>query len=412
MVPVAEGPYAPGPCPVRADPLPLADDALLSHIASAASPAMGIIEQLLAIAKVTFSESIRQPVVAVVALAGVIILILSNPLTTFTLEDDQRMLIEVGMSTIMLAGLLLAALLATSVLTREIDNRTVLTVVSKPVERPVLLLGKFLGVLGAILISYGFLACVFMLVVRHGVMPTVVTPYQQPVLFFGIGAFALAAGFALFANFFYGWSFGATMVVAGAPLLFVAFMGTLPFKADFSVLPLNPPPSDIPGYTPDDLGHFVWKNLNLELWKAIFFAGVGLTVLTAIAVALSTRLGLVLTLVATVGIFVMGLLSDWVFARRIARLDAIFAANPDAGRWWDADHMTWAACKTAQAVIPNFQTFWLVDAVNQKKPIVILGSLDDGGVQAYGLTVLAYGAIMTIMALALGTLLFQRREVG
>lgn len=372
---------------------------------------MGIIEQLLAIARVTFSESIRQPVVAVVALAGVAILVLSNPLSTFTMEDDQRMLVEVGLSTIFLAGLLLAVLLATSVLAREIENRTVLTVVSKPVERPVLLLGKFLGVLGAILASYAFLACVFMLVVRHGVMPTVATPYQAPVLVFGISAAVLTIGFAAFANFFYGWSFGATTVLTGVPLFLIAFLGTLPFKHDFSVLPLNPPPSTVPGYTPDDLGRFVITNLNFELWKAILLAGVGLMVLTAFAVALSTRLGLVLTLVTTVGIFVMGLMSDWVLGRRIAVLEKSLSANP-GGSWWDLDHLTWGLCKSAQAIIPNFQTFWLVDAVNQKKPIVFLATQAEGEAQAYGLMVLGYGVAMTIMALALGTLLFQRREVG
>lgn len=370
---------------------------------------MGIIEQLLAIARVTLLESIRQPVVAIVAVAGVIILILANPLTTFTMEDDQRMLIEVGMSTIFIGGLLLAALLATGVMTREIENRTVLTVVSKPVERPVLLAGKFLGVLVAILASYAFLACVFMLVIRHGVMPTVATPYQAPVLLFGISACLLAGGFALFANFFYGWSFGATFVLTGTPLLFAAFLATLPFNHDFSMLPVNPPPSTIPGYTPDDLASFIWRNLNLELWKAIFFAGVGLTVLTAIAVSLSTRLSLVLTLIATIGVFVLGLLSDWIFARRIAAIEKIIAADP--GSWWDANHLTWAFCKAAQAVIPNFQLFWLVDAVNQKKTIVMFGDLD-GETQAYGAMVLAYGAVMTVAALGLGAILFQRREVG
>jgi len=371
---------------------------------------MGIIEQLLAIARVTFSESIRQPVVAIVAVAGVILLILANPLTTFTLEDDQRMLIEVGMSTIFLAGLLLAALLATGVLTREIENRTVLTVVSKPVERPVLLMGKFLGVLAAIVISYAFLACVLMLVVRHGVMPTVATPYDQPVLIFGIGAGLVALGFALFTNYFYGWSFGATFVTAGTPLLLLAFLGTLPFKHDFSILPLNPPPSEVAGYTPDDLGTFVLRNLNLELWKAIIFAGMALTVLSAIAVALSTRLGLVLTLLSTIGVFILGLLSDWIFARRIAALESVMA-SAGAGRWWDSDHLLWGLFKGLQAIVPNFQLFWLVDAVNQKKPIVMM-RVADGSWDGYGVSVLAYGAVMTIAALALGTVLFQRREVG
>lgn len=372
---------------------------------------MGIIEQLLAIARVTFAESIRQPVVAVIAVAGVILLVLANPLTTFTLEDDQRMLVEVGISTVFLAGLLLAALVATGVLTREIENRTVLTVVSKPVDRPVLLLGKFLGALGAILVCYAFLACAYMLVVRHGVMPTVATPYQLPVLTFGIAAAAAALGFAVFTNFFYGWSFGATFVLAGTPLLLLAFLATLPFKHDFSMLPMTPEPSPYVGYTPDDLGSFVLRNLNVELWKALMFAGLALTVLTSFAIALSTRLGLVLTLVATISIFVLGLLSDWIFARRIAALEKTMAVAESA-RWWDGDHVLWATCKTAQALVPNFQLFWLVDAVNQKKPILMFGAGETAWWQGYGVMVIAYGAVMTLMALAIGTLLFQRREVG
>ena len=67
----------------------------------------------------------------------------------------------------------LAAFVATNVLTREIDNRTVLTVVSKPVSRPIFVLGKFLGVAGAQTIVMVFLAVLFMLVEIHGVREAV-----------------------------------------------------------------------------------------------------------------------------------------------------------------------------------------------------------------------------------------------
>ena len=65
-----------------------------------------------------------------------------NLLAGFTMEDDQRMMIDLGLSTILLCGTLLAAFIATNVLNREIQNRTVLTVISKPVSRPVFVLGK------------------------------------------------------------------------------------------------------------------------------------------------------------------------------------------------------------------------------------------------------------------------------
>jgi len=58
--------------------------------------------------------------------------------------------------------------------------------------------------------------------------------------------------------------------------------------------------------------------------------------------------------------------------------------------------------KTLQAVVPNFQVFWLADAVTQKKPI---------GVE-YLQYALPYGLILIVMCLAAATMLFQRREVG
>ena len=109
---------------------------------------MSTLEQLLAITKNTFQESMRQPVLFVVAMAATLFIILSNPFATFTLENDQRMFVDIGLSSVFLAGVIGAAFIATNVLTREIDNKTVLTVVSKPVPRPLFIFGKFLGVAG------------------------------------------------------------------------------------------------------------------------------------------------------------------------------------------------------------------------------------------------------------------------
>ena len=48
---------------------------------------------------------------------------------------------------------------------------------------------------------------------------------------------------------------------------------------------------------------------------------VAIIVLCSIAVAVSTRLGQLMTLVVTVGLFMLGLLSDWIFGRNIARIE-------------------------------------------------------------------------------------------
>ena len=103
-------------------------------------------QQLLAITRNTFFESIRQPIMLVVLVAASVLIVLSNPLSAFTMDENQRMQVDIGLATVFLAGAVLAAFIATNVLGREIENKTALTVISKPVTRPIFLIGKYLGV--------------------------------------------------------------------------------------------------------------------------------------------------------------------------------------------------------------------------------------------------------------------------
>lgn len=345
---------------------------------------MAWIEQFLAIARNTFLECIRQPVALVMIVVGTLLIVLSNPFAAFTMQDDQRMYIDIGLSTIFTCGAVLAAFLATGVVNREIENRTVLTVVSKPVPRPVFVLGKYGGVVLAIAAITLWLGVVFMLVELHGTLPTVRTPWHQPVLTFGSLALVLAAGGATWSNYFYGGNFTASLVLLGSMLLTLAYVLSLLFKPDWA-------------------GESLANSFRPELWKAIGTLLLAEAVLGAIAVAASTRLGQVLTLASVLGLFVLGLLSDWLFARRIEQIQSMLTKiPPEQQSWFDASHLELGVFRALQAVVPNFQVFWLADAVTQKKAI----GLD------YLQYAVPYGLVLIVMSLAAATFLFQRREVG
>ena len=143
---------------------------------------------LVTIARNAFLESIRQPIHAVLICAALLALVLNVNLAGYTLEDDNKLLVDLGLSTLFLSGLLMAAFTATSVLSREIENKTVLTVVSKPVPRPQVVVGKFLGVAAAIATAYWLLAAVFLLTVRHRVQSSVREEdiFDPPVVTFGL----------------------------------------------------------------------------------------------------------------------------------------------------------------------------------------------------------------------------------
>ncbi len=347
---------------------------------------MTLLEQLWAIARNTFLECVRQPVVLTVLVVGTLLVILSIPFSAFTLMDDQRMFVDIALSTIFVSGTVLAAFLATNALSREIDNRTVLTVISKPVSRPVFVWGKFAGVTAALSATTLFLAFIFMLVNMHGTMPTVATPYHYPVLTIGILGLVLSIGAAIWCNYFYGWNFPASMLVFGVPTLGVAYLLCLLFSKDWTPVPPT-------------------KQFEGNLWVAIALMWLGLSVLSGIAIAASTRFGQVVTLAITFGMFVVGLMSDWLLGRRVRDLEAMFdrlAGDHVAQSSFDWNHAQLWLFQGLYWLVPNFQVFWLSDAVQQKHtiPLVYVGYA------------VAYGALMIVASLGVATVLFQRREVG
>jgi ABC-2 type transport system permease protein len=345
---------------------------------------MSILEQLLAILRNTFLESIRQPVVLVVCVAATIFVVLSNPFSAWTMQEDQRMFLDIGLSTVFLATAVLASFLATNVLAREIENRTVLTVVSKPVPRPVFILGKFLGVSASMLVALLYLGLVFSLVEVHGTLQTARDPFHLPVILFGLGAMVAAVAVGAWMNFFYGRSFAAWTLTLSVPFLGLAYLLSLFFNAEFKSVPLG-------------------LQFEPEVWKALFLIALATLVLNAIAIAASTRLGQVLTLTIVVGMFVLGLLSDWMFGRPLAETRAAMTEITAAGGSVSiALYAEWAFLSLCRASVPNFQLYWLADALTQKRAIPA---------DYFGYAI-AYTFALVSGLLAVATALFQRREVG
>ena len=345
---------------------------------------MSLLEQLLAILRNTFLESIRQPVVLVVCAAATIFVVLSNPFSAWTMQDDQRMFVDIGLSTVFLASAILASFISTNVLAREIENRTVLTVVSKPVPRPIFILGKYLGVSAAMLVALAFLGFVFAIVEVHGTLQTARDPFHLPAILFGLGGIVAAVGTGAWMNYFYGRSFAAWTLGLAVPFLGLAYLLALLFDAEFRKLPIS-------------------QQFEPEIWKALLLIGLATMVLNAIAIAASTRLGQVLTLTIVVGMFLLGLLSDWLFARPLAKLaeemTTLAAANGEVTLAMNAKYWTLTLLRAA---VPNFQMFWLADALTQKRAIPM----------DYIATAVPYTLSVVTGFLAIATMLFQRREVG
>jgi len=117
----------------------------------------------LIIARYTFLEAVLQPIYALLLALGAATLIIFSLLPFFTLGEDTKMFKSVGLDVILIL-VLLATLFATSKsIYDEIEDRTMLTLMSKPVRRWEVMVGKYLGIILASALGVAVLGAVLIL---------------------------------------------------------------------------------------------------------------------------------------------------------------------------------------------------------------------------------------------------------
>lgn len=280
---------------------------------------------VLAIAKNAFIESVRQPVFFILVLVSGALQAFNNMLSTYSLghtdtsevSGDEKLFLDVGLATALVCGLLLACFIATAVISREIEEKTALTVISKPVGRTTFILGKFLGVSGAILAAVSLMLAYFLFALQHGVMSRALDHYDFPVLVFGVGTTALALGVAAWGNYFYGWAFTSAAVYLLLPLTIGGLFVSLAFGPDWKLHA--------------SVAQALAKEVKPTVLTACFAVMLALLVLTSVAIAASTRLGQVMTIVVCFGVFLFGLLSNHLVGRRAFQnspVETVLIAEP------------------------------------------------------------------------------------
>jgi len=130
--------------------------------------------KLYTIAKNTFIETLRQPIYAVIN-RYCIVFIISKPVADHVhhVATTTKLLREIGLSTLFVTSLFIAIFSASGAVAEEMRNKTVTTVLSKPVERPIFILAKFFGVAAAVVLGPLHLQYPSLLMsIRHGVLET------------------------------------------------------------------------------------------------------------------------------------------------------------------------------------------------------------------------------------------------
>ncbi|MDX1967367.1 MAG: ABC transporter permease subunit [Planctomycetaceae bacterium] len=103
------------------------------------------------IAQATAKEAVRQPVFLLSLALAIVILVINTFLPFFSLGEDVKMLKDCGLATILITGLLIAVWTASTSVSEEIEGKTAMTLLSKPINRRQFVLGKYIGILQGIM---------------------------------------------------------------------------------------------------------------------------------------------------------------------------------------------------------------------------------------------------------------------
>lgn len=318
--------------------------------------------KLFTIAKNTFIETLRQPIYGTIIVAALLLLFLSPSLTMFSLSDDNKLLRELGLSTLFLTSLFIAIFSASGAVADEFENKTISTVLSKPVQRPIFILAKFFGVAGAVALAHYICTIALLMAIRHGVLESAADEHDWTVLSATGVVFGGVILLSAFFNYIYDWKFSSTAIVLTAIFGSVAILFLFFIDREWK-------------FNPSDNGISI-----VDIYGSILLL-FGATIIVALAVALSSRFNIVITLSACIGVFLLGLVSAYVFARF-------------------EDVYFWA--KIGKYLVPDLQIFWVSDAIYEEEPIP----------GKYIGIVASYTACYTAGILALAVAFFQRREVG
>ena len=318
-------------------------------------------QQFVAIALNGFLELARQPIVLLLTTASAVMIVFLASIPYFGFGDDPKLVKDSVLALMFLSGLFGAVLCASNTIAREIRSGTALAVLSKPVGRARFLLARYAGLVGilSVTVFINLLACLLATRLAYDAYGDADLRALGVYLGSVVAAF-LAAGFS---NYFLRRPFVSDALFALLCATSLAFVIIGFFDKE--------------GLPQTFAAGIDWRMLHAGL--LILFA---IWMLAALALACSTRLEMVSTLVVCSLFFILGLMSDYLFGR-----------PAEQGHWW---------AKFVYAVLPNWQQFWLATALEEGKRIS----------WGYLGTAFGYAAAYAGAALALGLSLFEDRELS
>lgn len=280
----------------------------------------------------TFKECMRENVFFLLLVTTLVVIGLFPTLSLFAFRQQIKLVIDSAMATTLLCGLFCAVLCAGRTISREMKNGTVLLLMSKPVSRLSFTLAKILGI-NAALTVYVFACASASLIATLVAKDQFNLDYMMMGIYYTVIVICCLYGGIM--NFFSQRSFSSNAIAAFA--VAVPLCAALLYAVRASGI--NFESFDVEAFIPFS-----------QVAPALFLLFPAIWIMGAISSALATRLEFVSNLFICLAIFIAGLVAHY------------FIRN-----WFGSEPIG----LFIQALIPNWQYFWVADAMANRLPIPV-----------------------------------------
>ncbi|MCA2721970.1 MAG: ABC transporter permease [Microcystis sp. M048S1] len=161
---------------------------------------MGIsILRIWAIAANSFREVIRDRILYFIGFFALLMAFAWRLLPEIAVGTHQKIFLDLGLAAIGLLGVIVAVFVGTGLINKEIDKRTILVLIPKPLSRAEFILGKHLGLSGVLAVMLGVMLVIYLLMlsgmkVSFQALPLIVSVFYLGLELILIAAVAIAFG--------------------------------------------------------------------------------------------------------------------------------------------------------------------------------------------------------------------------
>lgn len=155
---------------------------------------MGIsILRIWAIAANSFREVIRDRILYFIGFFALLMAFAWRLLPEIAVGTDEKIFLDLGLAAIGLLGVIVAVFVGTGLINKEIDKRTILVLIPKPLSRAEFILGKHLGLSGVLAVMLGVMLVIYLLMLLGMKVSFQALPLIVSVFYLGLELILIAA---------------------------------------------------------------------------------------------------------------------------------------------------------------------------------------------------------------------------